>query len=490
MTAHDGFGAQLWAEWTKLRSVRRWLITLGGAFVLSVLLSLLVAASSNTDYNAHPDFVSGPDGTPVADEFHFAGQTLTGDGTITAHVVAQANSQEWAGAGLMMKDGLTSGTRYAAVLVTPSHGVHMQVNYTTDIDGGAGGVGQWLRLTRTGQQITAYRSADGVTWQSIGSTDRVGLPATVQVGLFVSSPPKMVFSRQAGTTSVGLLPTTGQASFDQVSLGQSTVDLSDRDVRMPRPPDPEDVNPNKPGAVLDAGGTMTQTGDVYTLTGSGKIGPNEPDDDMVQVGLFGILAGIIALVAVCVLFMTSEYKRGLLRTTFTANPRRGRTLAAKAVVLGAVTFGIGLLAAVTAFFVTQPLMRDRGWAPPAFPHQSLADGPVLRAVLTTAIFVSAVALFSLGAAAVMRHSAAAITTVVGLVVLPYVLGSFLPAGAARWLLQLTPAGGFATMRAKPTTSTLADPSAMISPWAGLGIACVYAVVALAAGWWLLRRRDA
>jgi hypothetical protein len=165
-------------------------------------------------------------------------------------------------------------------------------------------------------------------------------------------------------------------------------------------------------------------------------------------------------------------------------------LAAKAVVLGGTAFAIGLVASVTSLFVAQPLLRDRGWTPPAFPHPSLLDGAVLRAVLTTAAFVAATALFSLGVAAIMRHSAAAITSVVTLVVLPFILGAALPADAARWLMRLTPAGGFAAERAKPPTEVLADPSAMISPWTGLGAVCVYAAVALAVAWWLLRRRDA
>jgi hypothetical protein len=57
-------------------------------------------------------------------------------------------------------------------------------------------------------------------------------------------------------------------------------------------------------------------------------------------------------------------------------------------------------------------------------------------------------------------------------------------------MQLTPAGGLATQRAKPPTVMLVDPSAMINPWSGLAVACLYAAAALAGAWWLLCRRDA
>jgi hypothetical protein len=488
-TARDGWWQLLRAEWTKLWSVRRWTITMLGAAGLTVLLSVVVSGLGTTDVNRYPTFVSGPDGTPVDDEFQFASQPVTGDATMTAHVVSQTISHEWAGAGIMMKDGHTSGSRYAAVLVTPKHGVRMQANFTTDHEA-SDPTSMWLRLVRIGDTVTGYESKDGVTWREIGRESGLGLPPTVEIGLFVSSPARVVIERQAGSTSVGEVPTTGRAVFDAVRLDGHTIALTGRQVRRPAAPEGIEPPTNKPPAESggrDSGTTVLDG--VYTLTGSGKIGPNPPPDDIVQVSLFGVFGGIIALIGVGVLSMTSEFKRGLLRTTFAASPRRGRVLAAKAGVLGAATFGVGLVASVTAFLLAQPVLRSRGWTLPAHPPPSLADGPVLRAVVTAAVFIAAVALLSLGLATILRHSAAAITSVIGLVVLPFILGSVLPAEAARWLLQVTPAAGFATLRAKPPTVMLVDPSAMIDPWLGLGVACLYAMVSLAGGWWLLRRRD-
>ena len=63
----------------------------------------------------------------------------------------------------------------------------------------------------------------------------------------------------------------------------------------------------------------------------------------------------------------------MIRTTFAATPRRGRVLAAKALVLGAVTFVISLFAVVVAFLVAVPILQDHGLAPPAFPTPSLTD---------------------------------------------------------------------------------------------------------------------
>jgi hypothetical protein len=484
----DGFWRQVRAEWTKLRSVRRWVVALAGAGVLTVLLSTVAATGGTTDANLHPTFVTGPDGEPVADDFQFAHQRVTGDVTVTARVVSQAGSHERATAGVMIKDGTRSGARYAAVAVTPRHGVRLQADFTTDRYAGAGGPGTWLRLTRTGGRVTGHWSADGRTWhESVLSTAR--LPETVEVGLFVSSPPRVVLERQAGSTSMGELVTTGRAAFDHVSVGGNPPDLRGTAVRgtTGRPADSA-AQPGDPEPPADGAG-MTEAAGVVTLTGSGKIGPNAPVDDIVQVSLFGVLAAVIVLVAIGALFMTSEFKRGMLRTTLWANPRRGRMLAAKAVVLAGVGFVVGLASGLAAFLVAQPLLRDRGWTPPAFPRPAPTDPAVLRVLVMTALFVAAAAVLALGVAAITRHSAAAIGTVIGLVVLPLLVAAALPADAARRMMQLTPAGGFATQRVKPPTLALVDPSAMISPWWGLAVASAWAAAALAGAWWTLRRRD-
>ena len=126
----------------------------------------------------------------------------------------------------------------------------------------------------------------------------------------------------------------------------------------------------------------------------------------------------MAIVALGVLFVTSEYRRGMIRTTFAASPRRGRVLAAKAVVLGGVTFVAGLVASLVAFFArpADPArQRVRAARPTRTP--SLADGPVLRAVVGhRGCLLALLAVFSLAVGVILRRSAGAITLVVALVV--------------------------------------------------------------------------
>ena len=68
----------------------------------------------------------------------------------------------------------------------------------------------------------------------------------------------------------------------------------------------------------------------------------------------GTFAGLIAVIVVATMFITAEYRRGLIRTTLTASPRRGRVLAAKAIVIGAVAFVAGLVAAAVAVIFGAP----------------------------------------------------------------------------------------------------------------------------------------
>jgi regulation of enolase protein 1 (concanavalin A-like superfamily) len=487
----DGFLRLLFAEWTKLRSVRRWVIALVAAGIVTVGLSLLASAGGRADYNEHPNFVTGPNGQPVADDFHFVHQPSTGNATITVRVASQQDSDAWAGAGVMIKESTRSGSAYAAILVTPRHGVRMQSNFTTDIAAHADGLPRWLRLTRAGTTITGYTSTDGATWQKVGTVRVHALPTTAEIGLFVSSPPKVIIKRAAGSTSVGEQPTRGLATFDNVTV--HGVDASPtstwRSDDIHGPPQGAAVDPQLNKVGRDAGG-MTEADGAFTVTGYGKIGPNAPDDDPVSIALFGVIGGLIVIVAVAVLFITSEYRRGMIRTTLAASPRRGRALAAKAIVVGSTAFVIALFSGAVAFLVCQPVLRGHGFAAPAFPPVSLFDGPALRAVILTAAFVAVLAVLSVGVGTIMRHSAAAITTVLALVLVPVIASAAMPATPALWTMRLTLAGGFATQRAKPPTAALAEPWAMLSPWTGLAVVCAYAAAAMIGAWWLLRRRDA
>ncbi|WP_030621773.1 ABC transporter permease subunit [Streptomyces fulvoviolaceus] len=495
--ARAGFLRLLRAEWTKFWTVRAWLLVLAIAAVVTVVISQLGASGSSTSGNVEPTLA--PDGTVVRDSFHFTHRELTGDGTVTVRVTALESAdgralEPWAKAGLIVKESLEPGAPYAAVLATPGHGVRTQWNFTHDTAGGASDLATaptWLRLTRAGDRVTAYESADGRTWSEIKDVRLESLPRTVHVGAFVATPMHQILRRSFGGTSETAGGGVVTASFDRLALRgtSATPAWTSADVGggVPNGPGPQDAEP---------GATKLSPTGVYTLTGRGDIAPDETLGDTVQMSFQGVFVGILFMVALGTLFVTSEYKRGLIRTTFTATPSRTKVLAAKTVVIAAVTFAVALPATALSFTLAQSRLRENGFKPPAFPDLSLMEAPALRAVVGSAALLSLVAVLALGVGVVLRTSAGAIATVVVLVILPQILAFALPLPAAQWLLRVTPAAAFAIQQGA-TYYPFVDHNCLpesgcypMTPVSGLSVLAAYALAALLLAAWSLRRRDA
>jgi regulation of enolase protein 1 (concanavalin A-like superfamily) len=134
---------------------------------------------------------SGSDIWGTSDSGHFAYQPLQGDGTITARLASIQNTGVWAKAGLMIRETLAANARNAMILLNPQQGVWFQFRSasggtTQEIFGGAGLPPRWIRLQRSGTTFTAFRSDDGTTWTTVGTTT-VSMASSVYIGLAVSS---------------------------------------------------------------------------------------------------------------------------------------------------------------------------------------------------------------------------------------------------------------------------------------------------------------
>lgn len=131
---------------------------------------------------------AGDDVWADADQFHFVHRTLAGDGEIVARVTAQESGTDgWAKSGVMIKQSPAAGAPYVLLAVTPEHGIAMQHGFDTDAGAAAYTPGNaWLKLARTGTQVTGYTSADGVTWTQVG-TVTLDFGADAEIGVFVTS---------------------------------------------------------------------------------------------------------------------------------------------------------------------------------------------------------------------------------------------------------------------------------------------------------------
>jgi ABC-2 type transport system permease protein len=201
--------------------------------------------------------------------------------------------------------------------------------------------------------------------------------------------------------------------------------------------------------------------------------------DPTNNSLAGLAIGQLALGVLGVLVITSEFSSGLIRATFAAAPRRPLVLAAKTAVLAAVALVAGEIMAFAAFAVGEAVLKN-----PA-PHATLGQPGVLRAVLLGGAYPALIALLGLGLGAVIRHTAGAISAVVGvLFVLPLIL---VPLGTS---IQNS-VGQFLPMPIAENSLAAVKPVAhSLSAGVGLGMLCLYAAAALAAGGWALARRDA
>lgn len=489
--ARESFARLLLAEWTKLRSVPRWLMTLALSVLLTLAIALLSAAghesaSAGGDGEAAggggpASGTAGRDEPPppgTSDQGRFVHRTLRGDGSLVARVTAQAGSHPGAKAGLMIRGSLRAGAPYAAVVVTPRLGVRMATGYRNGGPGRPGAAPRWLKLTRAGGTVTGYESADGRTWNRVGSVRPGGLGAAPQIGMLVASPDDVKVKRLFGGEMVESAPTDGRAAFDGVRVEGAAPGPDEpwRD-RDRSGGGPGAAGPDGPPPAPDLG--ALQAGRAVTLAGSGDVGPDEFASDETESALSGVLAGLIAIVALGALFVTSEYRRGMIRTTLAASPRRGRVLAAKATVAGAVSFAAGLVAAFGSLLLVAPLLRSNGLDAP-----SLADGTVLRAAFGTAALLGLIAVLAVCAGTILRHGAAAISLVLLLLLVPYIAATGLPLSAARWVERLSPAAGFEIQRTVP------QHDAALGPWAGLGVLCAFTAAAYGLALWRIRRSDA
>jgi ABC-2 type transport system permease protein len=221
-------------------------------------------------------------------------------------------------------------------------------------------------------------------------------------------------------------------------------------------------------AVLDCAGTAAH--------GAG------PYFNAAQASLAGQVAiGDLIISVLGALVITSEYSTGMIRTSLAAMPRRGVLYAAKAMVFAAITLTVSLITTFADFFVGQAILASKHL------NTTLAQPGVLRAVLLSAAIGTVIGLLAYGTGALIRHTAGAITAMLGVILVLPLLAQTLPTswyqGIERWL-----PGGPAL--APIATSTAPHSNYLFTAWGEFAVLCGYAMVLLALGAWSFIRRDA
>lgn len=193
----------------------------------------------------------------------------------------------------------------------------------------------------------------------------------------------------------------------------------------------------------------------------------------------GLGLGQLTLCVLGVLVITTEYSTGTIRASLLAVPRRLEMLTAKAVVFAGLLIVVAEIVAFGSFFIGSAILHSK--AP-----VSLSDHNVTRAVVGAGLYLTVLGLFSLAIGVLIRHTAGAITTAIGVVFVLPILAGLLPGSWGAHVNGYLPeqAGTLIGQQHPPADGNV------LSAWEGFGVFCLWTAVLLAVGGYLLHRRDA
>ena len=212
---------------------------------------------------------------------------------------------------------------------------------------------------------------------------------------------------------------------------------------------------------------------AFAFTSARNQGP--PPDPLLP-GLISLEYAVIAVSVMGVLAFSAEYSTGLIRVTFTAAPRRRAVLAAKAVVLAAVTLAVGEVVAFATFWLVQAVLAGHRQG------VSLGHPGVPGAVLCAGLLLCVCALLGLALGAVTRHTAGGIAATIAVIAVPAIAG-LLP---SPWSGRI---GRFTLLEAAQQVSALHPAADLFSPGLSLLVLLAWPAAGLAATAVLITRRD-
>ncbi|MFD8811555.1 ABC transporter permease [Streptomyces sp. NPDC059627] len=141
------------------------------------------------------------------------------------------------------------------------------------------------------------------------------------------------------------------------------------------------------------------------------------DGNALSLGFFGLLLGSMCIITLGVLTTASEYGTGMIRTTMVACPSRARVLVAKAIVFFSVAFVITLAASAFVAMTQVSMLSDVARTP--------TGGEWLKGTVGVSLYIALLGLLSLIIGSIIRHSAGAITVMIGAVLAPLVIALFM-----------------------------------------------------------------
>jgi ABC-type transport system involved in multi-copper enzyme maturation permease subunit len=224
---------------------------------------------------------------------------------------------------------------------------------------------------------------------------------------------------------------------------------------------------------------MIGLGAMFAAITAGQTTGFESGATAISTSLTGTFFAQLAVGVLGVLLITGEYSTGMIRSSLTVVPSRLPMLWGKLAVFAGTVFLTMLIASVISFFVGQALLSDQHL------DASLSDPGALRSVVGAALYLTVAGVTALALGALLRNTAAAITTFVAVFFVIPPLTNLLPTSLTDHFVQYLPSNAGAVML--DGTFGVAHP---LTPWTGFGVMCAYAVVLIGFAAWRLRRVDA
>ncbi|MES5817073.1 ABC transporter permease subunit [Streptomyces sp. RG80] len=199
--------------------------------------------------------------------------------------------------------------------------------------------------------------------------------------------------------------------------------------------------------------------------------------DPTFISFAGMGLGQLVMIVFGVLVVSNEYSTGMIRTSLAAVPQRGTFLFSKIAVAAGLCLVVGLVTSFVTFFLGQAMLGSH--------RAEIGDPGVLRAVIGGGLYMTLIAVFSMGVATMLRSPMLSlgilmpffflISNILGNVSATKKIGQYLPDQAGSKIMQVV---------------TPIDDDTPYGPWGGFGIMVLWVVAAVAGGYVLLKKRDA
>lgn len=226
--------------------------------------------------------------------------------------------------------------------------------------------------------------------------------------------------------------------------------------------------------VLGAGLTVLVCASAAEALASGRA-----DENPASFVTWGMMFAQVTAVVLGTLVVTGEYGTGLIRATLAATPHRGKVLAAKAVVLTGTLLVAGTVTAFAGYAGGNWFLAREGIG------IALSDQGVLRAMFGGGLYMAGLGLLAAGVGLLVRHTAAALSIVLGVVFVAGTTVFLIPGAWGEWIGKLMPGNAGSVITAPVSFNPVA-----LDPWPGFAVFAAEVAVVLAMGWFSFRRRDA